>query len=152
MGAAALVMLAACQKEEVAKSNVALTATLEQQTDNGATKTALGESNTVVWSEGDKIKVHGSTGVEELTLTSGAGTTTGSFGTPTVENPDYAIYPSSAYTSIDGSTFTFTLPATQTYAAGSFGNGANVTVARIEGATWHSRMSAARSSFSSREA
>ena len=131
--AAALVMFAACQKEENAAQKVSLTASLEQQVDPSETKTALGPSNTVVWSEGDAIKVHTDAGLEKLTLVSGAGTTSASFGSTTGENPDYAIYPSSVNPSISGSTFTFTLPATQIYAENSFANGANVAVAKIDG-------------------
>lgn len=131
--AAALVMFAACQKEGTTLSKVALTATLEQQVDNGATKTALNSTNNVIWSLGDQIKVHTTDGLETLTLTEGQGTTAGKFSPTTGDNPDYAIYPASTCTSLEGSTFTFTLPATQTYAENSFGPGANVAVAAISG-------------------
>ena len=131
--AAALVMSVACQKEETSVSKMALTATLEQQVDKGATKTALGPDNTVLWSAGDRIIVNTSEGMETLPLVDGQGTAIGRFGSTTGDNPDYAIYPASVKPGLDGSTFTFTLPATQTYSENGFADGANVAVAKVSG-------------------
>lgn len=133
--AAAVAMLVACNKQEVDNSKVTvLSATLEQQVDPNATKTSLDPSTkNVFWTSGDQITVIGSSATETMTLQSGEGTTTGSFGTTSVASPTYAVYPNSAYTSHDGANITISLPATQTYVANSFGNGANVAVATIDG-------------------
>ena len=136
LSVAALVTFAACQKEiNPAKQEAgitALTATVEQQV--GDTKTALGNSNSVVWSEGDVIKVwNASNESGDFTLIEGAGTTQGTFNGNEITDPLYAFYPASAVSSVEGSVATFTLPATQHYVKNTFDNGANIAVAQISG-------------------
>ena len=93
------------------------------------TKTTLNGSNTV-WSEGDQIKVVLNDGTTvDAPLTAGAGTTSGTFAglVPNGKTALYAVYPASAYASIDGSTVNVTVPAEQpgTFAAG------NIAVAKV---------------------
>lgn len=106
--------------------SITFTAVLEN-----ATRTQLSDGNKVHWSEGDKIKVFNSSTPEglEFTLTSGAGTSSGTFTAPGSgmgDGPFYAVYPSSAVTTMSGTAIGVTLPATQTYVEGSFGPGANL--------------------------
>lgn len=137
LSAAAVMFLAACQEKSISEECgiTSLTATVEQQGEPGATKTYF-ESKTVKWSAGDAIEVfHSGDKSYRYDLTSGDGTTSAKFTSSeaTSGTPQYAIYPYSAGATISGSTITFSLPATQTYAANSFGNGANVAVAKIIG-------------------
>lgn len=102
-----------------------------------ATRTQLGEGNRVRWSVGDKIKVFNSATPEglEFTLSSGAGTSSGTFSAPGSgmgDGPFYAVYPSSAVTTMSGTAIGVTLPATQTYAEGSFGPGANLAAGKAD--------------------
>jgi len=114
---------------------ITIVATLEQPT---GTKTSLDAENKVLWQAGDIIKVYNASNLNgvELTLTDGAGTTVGKFSgtSPSGAGPFYAIYPASAggAFSISDSNIAVTLPQNQTYAAGSFGSGAAVSVAKAE--------------------
>jgi len=110
------------------------------------TKTALTPSNSVVWSEGDQIRIYNLTHLngEVYTLTSGAGSVDGSFsGTDIGDGPYFAVYPASAggtLTILPAPTISITVPSTQNYAAGSFGNGANISWAYAttkEGLSFH---------------
>lgn len=100
---------------------------------SNSTKTALADDGqNVVWKEGDNIKVYSFSNPSGLvyTLQSGAGQKTATFtsnqslGT----GPFLAVYPASA---VSGTlpTIRMTAPAVQTYAAGSFGPGANISYA-----------------------
>lgn len=95
------------------------------------TKTALDGSGNTVWSEGDQIKIICSDYASNATLTAGAGSTTGTFAgmVPNGKTALYAVYPASAYASVDGSTVNVTVPASQS--DGSFGAG-NIAVAKVE--------------------
>lgn len=104
------------------------------------TKTSLdapdGGSASVVWSEGDAIgvAVSGTSTVRKATLASGAGTSTATFAIQNAtedETYSYVIYPyayagegGSETPSIDGSTFSVTLPSRQPFyvADGAFGD------------------------------
>ena len=107
---------------------VTFTATLE----SGVTKTALSSDLKVVWSSGDKIKIFNATNPNgaEFSLVSGAGAVTGIFsGTLSGDGPFYAVYPYTSGAKLSGTSITTTLPQKQTYAANSFGKGANLAVA-----------------------
>lgn len=112
-------------------NQVTITATLEQPV---GTKTSLSAQREVLWSTGDKIKVYNSSTPNGVvyTLSEGAGTTGGKFTGDALsgDGPFYAIYPASAGGSLGENGIAVTLPAEQTYAAGSFGSGAAVSVAR----------------------
>ena len=93
------------------------------------TRTALNGANTV-WSEHDQIKVVLNDGTAvNAELTDGAGTTTGEFEgmVPSGKTALYAVYPASAYASVDGTTVNVTVPAAQ---AGTFSAG-NIAVAKV---------------------
>jgi len=112
-------------------NQVTISATLEQPV---GTKTSLSSEREVLWSAGDQIRVYNSTTPAGVvyTLSEGAGTTAGKFtGNPlTGEGPFYAIYPADAGGALDGTNIAVILPAEQAYAAGSFGSGAAVSVAK----------------------
>ena len=112
--------------------SITFTAVLENDT-----RTQLGEGNRVHWSEGDKIRVFNSATPEglEFTLKSGAGTSSGTFAAPGSgmgDGPFYAVYPSSAVTTMNETAIGVTLPATQTYTEGSFGPGANLAAGKAD--------------------
>ena len=141
--AAALVMLAAvgCEKNENLPDNsVQGTITLSAVINNGGTKTSLGALNSgkypVLWSEGDAIAVINNGKLFKFVVDAeDAGSTSGTFTLQLFENCGYteedfkvdqpvqAIYPFEGVT-FDG-TINYTVPAQQTYAAGSFGKGAS---------------------------
>ena len=110
---------------------VTITATLEQP---AGTKTSLSSYRQVLWSEGDQIRIYNSSNTEGevYTLSAGAGTTGGQFtGDPlSGDGPFYAIYPASAGGTLGENGIAVTLPSEQSYAAGSFGSGAAVSVAK----------------------
>ena len=112
---------------------VTIMATLEQPV---GTKTSLSSDREVLWSVGDQIRVYNGGTPEGIvyTLTDGDGTTAGKFtGDPlTGEGPFYAIYPASAGGTLGENGIAVTLPSKQEYAAGSFGSGAAVSVAKAD--------------------
>lgn len=112
---------------------VTIMATLEQPV---GTKTSLSSDREVLWSVGDQIRVYNGGTPEGIvyTLTDGDGTTAGKFtGDPlTGEGPFYAIYPASAGGTLGENGIAVTLPSRQEYAAGSFGRGAAVSVAKAD--------------------
>lgn len=112
---------------------VTIMATLEQPV---GTKTSLSSDREVLWSVGDQIRVYNGGTPEGIvyTLTDGDGTTAGKFtGDPlTGEGPFYAIYPASAGGTLGENGIAVTLPSRQEYAAGSFGSGAAVSVAKAD--------------------
>jgi len=140
---AALVMLAAvgCEKNENLPDNsVQGNITLSAVINNGGTKTSLGALNngeySVLWSEGDAIAVINNGKLFKFVVDAeDAGSTSGTFTLQLFENCGYteedfkvdqpvqAIYPFEGVT-FDG-TINYTVPAEQTYAAGSFGKGAS---------------------------
>lgn len=114
---------------------VAITASVEVPNDE--TKTALSGS-TVVWKEGDVIKVFDSVGgSEDFTLDPACdGLTTGTFtGSALGTGPYYAVYPADVAQSLSGTSVVINIPNTQTLAAGTFGNGANIAFATADNLT-----------------
>lgn len=136
LGAASLVMFAACNKENSIPQEhktLSITATVEQHENPNATKTAL-DGTSVVWTAGDAIKVFDASGKTGKLTADAAGSSAhftqvgalddGFDETGTI----YAFYPYDAATGASGSTITFTLPDTQTYVANSFDPACNVAV------------------------
>ncbi len=145
--ASALTVMVGCQEEiefmEVQDNEIkTFYATLGNDS-----RTALDNSNNVIWSEGDLISVFaGSTANNSFILKTGANTTYGEFtinslsagtesnGTTSSLPVNVAYYPYGSDVTVDensGSyTFNATFPATQTYSvSGTFGNGASPMVA-----------------------
>ena len=114
-------------------SQMVLVAT--QETPEEETKTTLSNLQ-VLWSTGDKIKVFNSTNSDgvEYTLSSGAGQNVGEFTGDAIsgEGPFYAVYPASAAGTLSGTSVSINIPQSQTLMAGSFGNGANIAVAKAD--------------------
>ena len=94
------------------------------------TRTSISGGNTV-WNAGDQIRVIFSDGSasDPFTLTGGANTTTGKFEglVPEGKTAAYAVYPATAYSSVDETTVNVSIPASQpgTFAAG------NIAVAKV---------------------
>lgn len=144
---AALIMLAfvSCEKKEtvkeaqssVEKADMVFTATSE----SGALKTTMhSNGTTVVWSEGDKIKVftaEDQTGsVCTMTDPKWVGTNTAEFaGQCAKKGPWTAICPANKATGFANGNITITMPEKQTYAANTFAAGAMPCVAYSEIAT-----------------
>ena len=106
-------------------------ASLEQPV---VTKTSLSSERKVLWSVGDEIKVYNASNPNGVvyTLSDGDGTTRGEFSGTALSGsgPYYAVYPSSVAGSLSGSSVSVTLPSRQSYAEGSFGSGAAVSMAK----------------------
>ena len=129
------------KNEETAVENtMVFQATLEQN--DAETKTSLDGLN-VVWTAGDEIRVFNAatpTGAV-FTLSGGAGTANGSFSGEAIgDGPYYAIYPASAAAAVNPFTadplqIKAMIPTSQTYVEGSFGNGANIAIAKSDGVT-----------------
>ncbi len=141
MMAALFVLALSCSKEmdmmesvpqpTLSSELVPITFTVDAQ----SAKTALGASNGVVWSDGDQVSVFddviGNTGsyeVKEGRVAASVSETATSV---------FALYPSSTEASLSGSVITTEIPVVQTAVAGSFGQGANLAVARTTPADAH---------------
>ena len=114
---------------------VAITASVEEPNDE--TKTALSGS-TVVWKQGDVIRVFDSEGAHgDFTLDNACdGLTTGTFtGTFSGTGPYYAVYPADVAQSLSGTSVVIDIPKTQTLAAETFGKGANIAFATADNLT-----------------
>lgn len=126
----AILLLAACTEKMAPEGAVTtICASLEQV----GTKSAL-DGQDVVWSGGDKIKVYNASTPEGkiYTLTSGAGTTLGTFSSDdpvTGAGPYEAVYPADAVTG-EWPSFVVSIPEQQNYAAGSFASGTNISLAK----------------------
>lgn len=140
----AATVLAGCRTagdidEIVAPHGFEFSATTEQDS-----KTAL-DGTKILWMAGDEISIfQGSAKGSKFVLAKGENTPNGTFSIaagetfdffgstdPDATDPDYiALYPYDAAATIDGETVIATLPATQTYAENSFGNGAYPMIAR----------------------
>src|SRR5574344_1508920 len=138
LAVAAMPALTSCEKEKSINSGVQsgekITLYATSELPDTDTKTSLGNSNVVNWTTGDTITTFwgDNTNAAEFTLSTGGGTTSATFnGTPTETTEEcYATYPHNAATTINASkTISFTLPATQTYKADGFAEGANPMVA-----------------------
>lgn len=127
-------------EETAVEKTMVFQATLEQN--EAETKTSLSGLN-VVWTAGDQILVFNAAtpAGAVFTLSSGPGTPNGSFtGEDIGDGPYYAIYPASAAAAVtpfttDPLEIKATIPMSQTYVAGSFGNGANIAIAKSDGET-----------------
>lgn len=112
-----------------AADQISFTAVLEET----GTRTTLQSDLSVVWSEGDQIKVFNDANPngKVFDLSAGAGTDSGTFsGSISGSGPFYAVYPASAGGSLASGSLHVTVPAAQTYAEGSFGAGANLAAAK----------------------
>lgn len=111
-------------------------------------RTQLGESMDVRWSDGDKVRVFTADNPQgtEFNLVDGAGTTRGVFVGPAVgEGPYYAVYPSQSAVEMTADALTVNLPSSQSYAAGSFGQGAGISAGmagRLDGVHFHNLIGA----------
>lgn len=140
----AATVLAGCRTagdidEIVAPHGFEFSATTEQDS-----KTAL-DGTKILWMAGDEISIfQGSAKGSKFVLAKGENTPNGTFSIaagetfdffgstdPDATDPDYiALYPYDTAATIDGETVIATLPAAQTYAENSFGNGAYPMIAR----------------------
>jgi len=105
-----------------------------RETSQAGQKTSLASNWDVLWSEGDKVKIYytGGDGSADFTIVEGVGTTEGVFeGWVEAEatGPFYAVYPSTAAVGISGKIISFNIPAEQSFAENSFGNGSAVMAA-----------------------
>lgn len=117
--------------QPVVKELMTFTATLEQS----ASKTGLDAGYHVVWTSGDQIRVFNASHPEgaTFTLASGVGEQTATFsGSLDGAGPFYAIYPDNASARLVGTSITTPFPRQQSYAADSFGAGANLAVGKAE--------------------
>ena len=127
-------MLVSCNKDKQSKEAV-FTANIEQQVSQQSRTAINPENGQIKWLAGDKILVANDEGeTATFTLQSGAGTTEGTFRTTgefEMAEPFVAVYPQTA--TLNGTTATFNLPATQTLTqTGTFANGANPMAAYAE--------------------
>ena len=112
------------------------TVTISAKLEQPDTKTAFGDSYTVCWSATDQIRIFNASTPEGevFTLVSGSGSTSAVFSGNELsgDGPFYAVYPASAGVSLTDGSVSVTVPSTQTYAAGSFGNGCNISVSKAD--------------------
>ena len=123
-----VMMLTSCNKDKENSKEAVFTANIEQHTGQQGRTAINPENGQVKWLAGDKIVIANGEGeTAQFTLQSGAGTTEGTFRTTgefEMNAPFTAAYPQTA--TLNGSTATFTLPATHTLTeTGTFANGAN---------------------------
>ena len=119
------------EQDPVLSGNVVtISASLEQS----ATKTAFGDSYTVCWSSDDQIRIFNASNPEGevFTLSSGAGSTYAVFSGNALsgDGPFYAVYPASIGSALTADGVSVTVPEIQVYAAGSFGNGYNISASK----------------------
>ena len=111
--------------------SITFTAVLE----NG-TRTLLGTDEQVLWSTGDEIRVFNESNASGavFTLKNGQGTPTGTFEGPNIGNgPFRAVYPASIVaTGSQYDNISISIPSSQSYAAESFGAGANISVGQAD--------------------
>lgn len=144
-------VLSSCAKTEFVEPKADVTPTegeiiFQANADRSAdTKTALDGMN-INWVAADPVMIFGKDDESNTKVSGYAAHETGASTTldwttnisgkegafVTGDTPEYALYPTDAdNASIDGSVITFKLPENQTYAAGSFGQNANVAVGKI---------------------
>lgn len=116
-----------------AAQTMRLTAAMELPA--GETKTAL-DDNSVVWKTGDQIKVFSASYPSGVVFTLDPvsnGQRQGDFVGDLLlgSGPYYAVYPASVATSLSGGSVSVTVPHTQALTAGSFGPGANISLAKV---------------------
>ena len=140
MGLCALVALAATACKKEAQTTSSFKATLTQPTSEA--KTHLGSDSYLYWNEGDAIKVFDAQGNDYLFTTTENNVTTATFnGTDPIDvNGSYtAFYPAANVEKVSNDIL-LTLPATQDYAEGTFGNATYPMAAEYsaDGFTFHS--------------
>lgn len=106
-----------------------------QETPEAETKTSLNGLQ-VLWSAEDKIKVFNAAnpgGVVFSLKAESAGQSVGEFTGDIIggDGPFYAVYPAGAAGTLTGDAVSIAVPQTQTLTSGSFGNGANIAVAKV---------------------
>ena len=122
MGLCALVALAATSCKKEAQTTSSFKATLTQPTSEA--KTHLGSDSYLYWNTDDAIKVFDAQGHDYLFTTTENNVTTATFtGTDAIDvNGSYtAFYPAANVEKVSNDIL-LTLPATQDYAEGTFGN------------------------------
>lgn len=126
------VLLFSCVKEEYVETGrrIELTAQMEVDADSlPGTKTHLGWGDfgmrCPVWYKGDEIAVYDevSSDPQKFTLSSGAGTETGTFSGNAKGNNFIGFYPYQMAGKMSNGSIPVELPQTQNYVGGSFGNG-----------------------------
>lgn len=106
-------------------------------------RTQFGEAWSVLWSEGDEIQVFNESHPEGVTFTlvGGEGTPAGTFRGPDPgAGPFRAVYPAGRTGQGSGMSVPVSFPATQHYAEGSFGPGANLAAGvadQLDGLRFH---------------
>lgn len=138
MGLCALVAIAATACKKEAQTTSTLKATLTQPTSDA--KTHLSGSD-LHWNSGDAIKVFDAVGNDYLFTTTDANQATATFtSNEAVEVVGSTAYYPAAAVEKQGENILLTLPATQTYAEGTFGNATYPMAAEYsaDGFTFHS--------------
>ena len=126
---------------EVAETPSSREASFYAYTDN-VTKTHAGDNYSVLWNADDRISIlaQGASNTE-YRFTGEDGANAGSFdpvnSSLTATGPYYAVYPYRSTTSLTSGKIRIGLQAKQAYAAGSFGPGAAVMVAKSEDRNLH---------------
>ena len=137
--AATAILFASCQEEALFNNTTVPKAefTAETESYDPSTRTALSNSN-VLWKQGDQVSIFAASTINEqyqvtdasdgqTSATLQAVSPSGGFNAGTELPVNIAYYPYSSTNAIakDGTSYSLTvsLPATQTYAVGSFGNG-----------------------------
>ena len=124
--------------EAVQTGTITFTASLDQ-----GSRTQFGEDWSVLWSEGDQIKVFNNAHPEgvSFSLIRGEGTPYGTFSGPDPgAGPFQAVYPADRAGKGSRSSIPVSFPSTQTYAEGSFGPGANLAAGaadQLDGLRFH---------------
>jgi len=126
---AAIVVVASCSKQPQPSTQMTLTATVEGAVEG--TKTYL-SGTSVIWAPNDAINVFAGSANEKYTLTSGSGSTDGTFQGNAVSGEITALYPYSAEATINAGVIRATLQANQNARANGFGNNTNLAVAKME--------------------
>lgn len=144
----ALAALAACSKENEVRPDSSLPDGIQRYPVNfeavgegGGVKTALGESRSVIWSQGDAISllyVSGGVAANDKLTAATYGSASATFSGEAGEAGDgvyYAVYPYADGTSLSDGVVSYTVSnGTQAIgAAGTFGSGYNVSVAKTSG-------------------
>jgi hypothetical protein len=120
------------------KTDVAEEMVIKAQIEATDTKTSL-DGVSVLWTTGDQVKIFNASNPSGVvyTLSEGAGTTQATFSGSALsgDGPFYAVYPASSATGLSGESVSVVLPQTQILTKNSFGNGANLAIAKVDGVT-----------------
>lgn len=138
--AAGFPLLPGCTAAPVPAGSDLLPMTFRAEAETGSTRTSLNADNGIVWTTSDRITLFSETGVAGRTFTvdrldeSG---TVASFSGLTTESSNgyyYALYPAQENATLVATSGTISaeLPTRQAGVAGSFADGANLSVARVK--------------------